>query len=128
MKALADKFHIGYIGLEENEHAKSGNLNNALAHTSSPLVATFDADMIPYSDFLLETVPYFVENERERKEDEDVKPLGFVQTPQSFYNADLFQFNLFLRHPSLMNKISFQEKLMFLIMRMMQPFIQGQIR
>jgi len=95
VKALADKFHIGYIGLEENEHAKSGNLNNALAHTSSPLVATFDADMIPYSDFLLETVPYFVENERERKEDEDVKPLGFVQTPQSFYNADLFQFNLF---------------------------------
>lgn len=95
VKALADKFHIGYIGLEGNKHAKSGNINNALAHTSSPLVATFDADMIPYSDFLLETVPYFIGNKKEREADEKVKPLGLVQTPQSFYNADLFQFNLF---------------------------------
>lgn len=95
VKALADKFHIGYIGLEGNKHAKSGNINNALAHTSSPLVATFDADMIPYSDFLLETVPYFIGNKKEHEADEKVKPLGLVQTPQSFYNADLFQFNLF---------------------------------
>lgn len=95
VKELAEKFGIGYLGLENNKHAKSGNLNNALAHTDSPLVATFDADMIPYSDFLLETVPYFVGNQKEREADEDVKPLGLVQTPQSFYNADVFQFNLF---------------------------------
>lgn len=62
VKELAAKFRIGHIGLENNRHAKSGNLNHALAQTSSPLVATFDADMIPYSDFLMETVPYFVEN------------------------------------------------------------------
>ncbi|ATF71163.1 glycosyltransferase family 2 protein [Enterococcus innesii] len=95
VKALADKFGIGYIGLTGNQHAKSGNLNHALSKTNSPLVATFDADMIPYSDFLLETVPYFVANQQERRKDQTIKPLGFVQTPQSFYNADLFQYNLF---------------------------------
>jgi cellulose synthase (UDP-forming) len=95
VKQLAKKFNIGYIGLEGNKHAKSGNLNNALAHSHSPLIATFDADMIPYSDFLLETVPYFIGNAKEREEDERIKPLGFVQTPQSFYNEDVFQYNLF---------------------------------
>lgn len=95
VRDLADKFAIGYIGLSGNQHAKSGNLNHALAQTTSPLVATFDADMIPYSDFLLETVPYFIDNNHVRLLDQKVKPLGFVQTPQSFYNADLFQFNLF---------------------------------
>ncbi|MHC5374463.1 glycosyltransferase [Enterococcus sp. LJL120] len=95
VKELAEKFDVGYLGLENNQHAKSGNLNNALAHTTSPLVATFDADMIPYSDFLMETVPYFVGNAKERAEDDRIKPIGLVQTPQSFYNADLFQFNLF---------------------------------
>ncbi|MFL2132881.1 glycosyltransferase [Desemzia sp. FAM 24101] len=95
VKELAAKFHIGHIGLENNRHAKSGNLNHALAQTSSPLVATFDADMIPYSDFLMETVPYFVENRQQLAAGENVKPLGLLQTPQSFYNADLFQYNLF---------------------------------
>ena len=95
VRALAVKFNVGYIGLKNNRHAKSGNLNNALSLTSAPLVATFDADMIPYSDFLLETVPYFVANQKALRDKGDVVPLGLVQTPQSFYNADLFQFNFF---------------------------------
>lgn len=92
---LANQFSVGYIGLEGNKHAKSGNLNNALKHTQSPLIATFDADMIPYSDFLLETVPYFVDDWIRNADRKKQKPLGLIQTPQSFYNADLFQFNLF---------------------------------
>ncbi|EOT49295.1 hypothetical protein OMY_00223 [Enterococcus sulfureus ATCC 49903] len=95
VESLAKKFSIGYIPLTNNTEAKSGNINNALKHTSSPLVATFDADMIPYTEFLMETVPYFIENVQQRLEDEQVKPLGFVQTPQSFYNPDVFQYNLF---------------------------------
>lgn len=83
---LAQQLGVGYLGLKENRHAKSGNYNNALAHTSSPLIATFDADMIPRREFLVKTVPYFL--------DSKVK-MGLVQTPQSFYNQDLFQFNLF---------------------------------
>jgi len=102
---LAEQFGVGYLGLANNRDAKSGNLNNALSKTSSPLIATFDADMIPQHTFLMKTVPYFLLPKfikedgvwRPRREEEglgDLK-LGLVQTPQSFYNPDLFQFNLY---------------------------------
>lgn len=105
--ALAAELGIGYIPCEDNKHAKSGNLNNALEHTDSPLIATFDADMIPRSSFLVDTVPYFLlpryiqDGEsgawRYRTADEfdENLKIGLIQTPQSFYNLDLFQFNLF---------------------------------
>ncbi|PQP84159.1 glycosyl transferase [Paenibacillus sp. PCH8] len=105
VEELAKQFGIGYLGFPGNKDAKSGNLNNALSKTSSPLIATFDADMIPQHTFLMKTVPYFLlstfikENGewRLRQEDEMDKnfKLGLVQTPQSFYNPDLFQFNLY---------------------------------
>lgn len=89
IKKLAEEFSVGYFGLENNKHAKSGNLNNALSQTNSPLIATFDADMIPYQEFLMETVPYFLADRK------DEKPIGLIQTPQSFYNPDIFQFHFF---------------------------------
>lgn len=105
MAKLAQKMGVGYFGLSGNKLAKAGNLNNALSKTDSPLVVTFDSDMIPRSSFLMKTVPYFFLPEmiledgvwRKRTEEEldpDYK-IGFVQTPQSFYNPDLFQFNFF---------------------------------
>ena len=105
MAKLAQKMGVGYFGLSGNNLAKAGNLNNALSKTDSPLVVTFDSDMIPRSSFLMKTVPYFFLPEmiledgvwRKRTEEEldpDYK-IGFVQTPQSFYNPDLFQFNFF---------------------------------
>lgn len=97
VKDLAKRMGIGYLDREDNKHAKAGNLNNALAKTSSQLIVTFDADMIPQHEFLMKTVPYFVEVEieNEGKDEKDKKHMGFVQTPQVFYNPDLFQFNLF---------------------------------
>ncbi len=106
VKALAEKMNVLYFGMTDNKHAKAGNLNNAIGLTKSPLIVTFDADMIPNSDFLLETVPYFFlpkmkkddnGNWVERSEDEIDKDykIGFIQTPQSFYNPDLFQYNLY---------------------------------
>lgn len=102
---LAKQFGVGYLGLADNKDAKSGNLNNALSKTSSPLIATFDADMIPRHAFLMKTVPYFLLSAfikekgewRLRRENEinNEWKLGLVQTPQSFYNPDLFQFNLY---------------------------------
>jgi cellulose synthase (UDP-forming) len=102
---LASQFGVGYFGLAGNKDAKSGNLNNALRQTSSPIIATFDADMIPQHTFLMKTVPYFLLSKfikedgkwRLRKEEEvnEKFKLGLIQTPQSFYNPDLFQFNLF---------------------------------
>ncbi len=103
---LAAELRVGYLGLAENRHAKSGNLNNALAHTSSPLIATFDADMIPRHTFLQKTVPYFLLPRYLREEDgawrprtpdemDETERIGLIQTPQYFYNLDLFQYNLF---------------------------------
>ena len=105
MAKLAEQFGIGYFPLADNKEAKSGNLNNALRQTSSPLVATFDADMIARREFLMQTVPYFylprmthkdgVWRTREQDEIDRSYKIGFIQTPQSFYNPDLFQFNLY---------------------------------
>lgn len=105
--ALSEKLGVGYFGLADNKYAKAGNLNNALSKTQSPYIVTFDADMIPNSNFLMETVPYFFipkmkkdnngnwipkqENEIDEKE-----KIGFIQLPQSFYNPDLFQYNLYM--------------------------------
>ena len=101
-----EQFGVGYFPLANNKEAKSGNLNNALSQTKSPLVATFDADMIARREFLMETVPYFflprVRHQKtapgtaanRRKSTRSYK-IGFIQTPQSFYNPDLFQFNLY---------------------------------
>lgn len=86
IRRLAEELGAGYLGLSGNQHAKSGNYNHALEKTSSPLIATFDADMIPRRTFLVRTVPYFLIPDC---------PVGLVQTPQSFYNQDLFQFNLY---------------------------------
>ncbi|MDL2288087.1 glycosyltransferase [Oscillospiraceae bacterium OttesenSCG-928-F05] len=97
MRELAASCGIGYITREGNKGAKAGNLNNALSVTTAPLIVTLDADMIPKSDMLMRMVPYFVAAElenAEREEDDKVR-MGFVQSPQSFYNPDLFQFNLF---------------------------------
>ncbi len=96
MAQLCKEMGVGYIMREEHKHAKAGNLNNAMKYTTAPLLVTFDADMIPRHMFLLKTVPYFMKNEQAKK---DGKPqnhpkIGFIQTPQCFYNTDLFQFNL----------------------------------
>lgn len=96
IKDLADQYGVGYIGLENNHEAKSGNLNHALSLLTSPLFVDFDSDMIPYTNFLQETVPYFQQNWLDYKDDPDnTQPLGYVQTPQSFYEYDIFQYNLF---------------------------------
>lgn len=97
IRTLARKMNIGYFTRDNNEGAKAGNLNNALNQTDSPLVVTFDADMIPRSSFLMKTVPYFIDswmrNTGVRKA-EQIR-LGFLQTPQTFYNWDLFQYHLY---------------------------------
>lgn len=55
------------------EGRKGGNLNYALTQATGELVAIFDADFAPASNFLLETVPYF----------QDPR-LAILQTPQWF--------------------------------------------
>ena len=91
VRELAEKYGAVYIARPEHDHAKAGNLNYALQHTDSPLVAVFDADMCPRPEFLEKTVPYMLGGYGKRGEREIDPQAGFVQTPQCFRYEDLFQ-------------------------------------
>ncbi|MDB5224762.1 MAG: hypothetical protein JWO43_384 [Candidatus Adlerbacteria bacterium] len=75
IEALADRLGVRCITRTVGGGAKAGNINNALRLTENPLVAIFDADHVPHSDFLSKTVPYFGDLN-----------VGFVQTPQFYKN------------------------------------------
>lgn len=83
LRKLCKKYNVKYITREDNEGAKAGNINNALKYIKGDLFAVLDADMIPQKDFLSKTVGYFVDEN-----------LAFVQTPQVYYNQDMYQYNL----------------------------------
>ncbi|GHT95813.1 glycosyl transferase [Betaproteobacteria bacterium] len=97
--ALCKKMGVRHLTRPDNKDAKAGNYNNALKKSSAPLIANFDADMMPRRDFLLRVVPYFYISPGQKAEHErrdlPAKSVGFIQTPQRFYNPDLFQFNLY---------------------------------
>jgi cellulose synthase (UDP-forming) len=77
---LARKLGCQYLSRADNQHAKAGNLNYALSHSSGEFIAILDADMVPQPDYLDRTLGYF----------EDAR-LAFVQMPQEFYNRDSIQ-------------------------------------
>ena len=86
IKKLTLMLGCNYITRETNKGFKAGNINNALAQTSktnSDIVVIFDADHIPASTFLRETVYNFADEK-----------MALVQTPQHFCNPDAFQKNL----------------------------------
>lgn len=87
IKELAEKWNVGYLRRDDHEGAKAGNLNNALAHTSGEFVVTMDADMVLKPQFLRHMVGHFASSD-----------VAFVQAPQAFHNADVFQHNLFAEH------------------------------
>lgn len=84
LNTLCAELGVRYLTRARNEHAKAGNLNNGLAHSSADLIAVFDADHAPARDFLQETVPYFSDDTR----------LFLVQTPHFFLNPDPLERNL----------------------------------
>lgn len=83
MRLLAGEIGCRYLARTETSHAKAGNLNNALKHTSARFIAIFDADHAPAPAFLEETLGFFADER-----------VAFVQTPQDFYNLDSFQHRL----------------------------------
>lgn len=92
LQLLCQQLGIKYLTRAKNEHAKAGNLNNGLQHSTGELVAVFDADHAPARDFLKETVGHFSTDPR----------LFLVQTPHFFINPDPVERNLktFQRMPS----------------------------
>ncbi len=75
IEALASSYGVHCITRTVPGGAKAGNINNALKLTQKPLVAIFDADHVPHSDFLTKTASYFIDPR-----------MGFVQTPQFYKN------------------------------------------
>lgn len=84
LKKLCEELGVNYLTRDRNEHAKAGNLNNGLQHSTGALIAVFDADHAPARDFLLETVGFFADDPK----------LFLVQTPHFFLNPDPVERNL----------------------------------
>ena len=92
LQRLCAELDVKYLTRERNEHAKAGNLNSGLDASSAAIVVVFDADHVPFRQFLRETVGYFAEDPK----------LFLVQTPHVFLNPDPIEKNLgtFDRMPS----------------------------
>ncbi|MEV4702437.1 glycosyltransferase family 2 protein [Actinoplanes sp. NPDC049316] len=76
MRSLALRHGAAYLHRSTHRGAKAGNINDALARTSAPLVAVLDCDHVPGPRFLEATVGHFA-----------APGVGFVQTPQYYANA-----------------------------------------
>ncbi len=75
VRDLAARHNARYVRRLTNHGAKAGNVNHALAIAKGDFFAIFDADFVPRSLFLHETVPFFVDDK-----------VAFVQTPQVYGN------------------------------------------
>jgi cellulose synthase (UDP-forming) len=68
---------------DNNDHAKAGNINNAMLRTYGDLILILDCDHIPARCILQHTVGFFLNPK-----------VSLVQTPHWFYNPDPFERNL----------------------------------
>jgi cellulose synthase (UDP-forming) len=100
VRALAERLGASYISRPTHEHAKAGNINYALLHTSGDYIVVLDADMVPQPEYLDRTLGYF-----------DDDKLALIQLPQEFYNQDSIQ------HAK--NRTSWHEQSLFF--RVIQP-------
>jgi cellulose synthase (UDP-forming) len=82
--AFAEEAGIGYMTRDDNQDAKAGNINHALAQLDSPFVAVFDCDHVPTRSFLQLTMGWLLRDQK----------LAMLQTPHHFYSPDPFERNL----------------------------------
>ena len=83
IKKFCEKCGAHYVSREDHSHAKAGNINNVLSQCNGELVLVLDADMIPKKSIAMDMIYYFEDSKTE-----------FVQSPQVFYNNDVYQNNL----------------------------------
>lgn len=77
-KYKAKGFDIKHIHRTNRQGYKAGALKEGLTTARGEYVAIFDADFIPKPDFLLKTLPYFLND----------KKIGMVQTRWEHLNSD----------------------------------------
>lgn len=71
-------FQIEVLHREHRDGFKAGALKAALDRTEEEFIAIFDADFIPPAEFLLDTLPYFSQDEH----------LGIIQCRWTHHNKD----------------------------------------
>ncbi|PDO87122.1 UDP-forming cellulose synthase catalytic subunit [Kosakonia sacchari] len=83
-RQFAKSVGVEYIARTTHEHAKAGNINNALKHAKGEFVSIFDCDHVPTRSFLQMTMGWFLKE----------KNLAMMQTPHHFFSPDPFERNL----------------------------------
>lgn len=86
LRRYCQQHRVGYLTRPDNNHAKAGNVNAAIARTSGEFFAIFDADFIPQRNIFYRMAGFF-----------DDPRIGIVQAPHNFFNHDPLQSNLALR-------------------------------
>ena len=82
--ALCAELGAIYLKRPDNKHAKAGNVNHALQHSSAEYVAIFDCDHVPTRSFLQVSMGWFLKD----------RQLSMLQTPHHFFSPDPFERNL----------------------------------
>lgn len=83
-RQFAQTVGVKYIARTTHEHAKAGNINNALKYAKGEFVSIFDCDHVPTRSFLQMTMGWFLKE----------KQLAMMQTPHHFFSPDPFERNL----------------------------------
>ncbi len=83
-RQFANTVGVEYIARPTHEHAKAGNINNALKYAKGEFVSIFDCDHVPTRSFLQMTMGWFLKE----------KKLAMMQTPHHFFSPDPFERNL----------------------------------
>lgn len=83
-REFCEKAGVTHVTRNNNKHAKAGNINAALEHTSGEYVAIFDCDHIPTRSFLQVCLGWFLKDPK----------LAMLQTPHYFFSPDPFEKNL----------------------------------
>jgi cellulose synthase (UDP-forming) len=97
VRALAQELGCSYLARGDRSHAKAGNLNHALGHSSGEFIVTIDADHVPMPDMIEQLLGFFADPE-----------VAIVQANQDYYNFDSFQHATDWR-----NRVAWQQQELF---------------
>ncbi|GAB3234334.1 glycosyltransferase [Algoriphagus aestuariicola] len=75
LKRLCEELGVIHVTRSTHEHAKAGNVNNALKQAKGEICVILDPDHVPFPDFLDHVLHYF-----------DDPKVGYVQIVQAYYN------------------------------------------
>ena len=81
---FCEEVGVTHLTRADNQHAKAGNINEALKQTSGEFIAIFDCDHIPTRSFLQIAMGWFGRDPK----------LAMMQLPHYFYSPDPFEKNL----------------------------------